>query len=188
MNSKLIILLLSGFASLALLIGGGYLVLDDFIQPKGLLFEGIVLMSLGLISGLMITVALSIGQTIMIFGQIMEQQVKIQQEMREMSSRTMGGTDLGSVLKRMIPPGASISITDLETGESSGNMPSIDLDVIKNIMRGGKSLGIEDMGLEELEKELAKAVKKDDYERADKINKAIKALKNSGDENNEEDL
>lgn len=185
MNSRLIALILSGLASVALLIGGGYLIIDDLIQPKGFLFEGIVISALGLLLGLMITIALSIGQTILIFGQIMEQQVKIQQEMREMSSKTMGG-GLSSILKGIIPPGASISITDLETGKTTGDVPAIDLDVIKNLMRGGKAFGIEEMGLEELEKELAKAVKADDYERAAKINQAIKDLKDSDQDKKDE--
>lgn len=186
MNSRIIALFLSGFVSAALIGLGSYLVIDNLIHPQGYLFEGIVLASLGLIAGLMITIALSIGQTILIFGQIMEHQVQIQREMREMSSKSLGNGGIGNILKNILPPGASVSITDLDTGNTTGDIPPIDLDTIKNIMRGGKSIGIEDMGLEELEKELARAIKKDDYERAEKISKAIKVLKNPGDSNPDE--
>ena len=68
MNSKLFAILLSGLASILLIIGGGYLVVENLVQPQGYLFEGIVLASIGLLIGLMITIALSIGETIIIFG------------------------------------------------------------------------------------------------------------------------
>lgn len=91
--------------------------------------------------------------------------------MREMSERASSGPDLGSILKRMMP--GSISITDLETGKTTGNIPAVDLDTIRNLMTGGKKLGIEDMGLQELEDELAKAVKADRFEDAEKIKDEI---------------
>lgn len=186
MNSKLLALIISGLASIGLVSVGGYITIENLFVPQGYLFEGIMMTSVGLLLGLMITIALSIGQTIMIFGQIMEQQVKIQKEMQEISNRAASGNGLSSIIKNMIPPGANISITDLDTGKTTGDIPNVSLDVIRNIMRGGRKLEIEDMGLEELEKELAKAVKKDDYERAEKISKAIKELRNlDKDENND---
>ena len=144
----------------------------------------------------MVTIALSIGETIMIFGKIMEQQVNIQREMREMANITKGRGGIDSILSNLIPGASSISITDLESGETKSSdldMP-IDIDAIRKMMSnsrnqkptGKSSLG--DMNLEQLEKELAKAIKSDNYEKAEEINQAIKVLKNKDDENNSDNL
>jgi len=196
MNSKIFIFIVSIIAGVGLLIGGGYLMINNYLNPQGLMFEGIVLSALGIILILMVTIALSIGETIMIFGKIMEQQVNIQREMREMASIAKGRGGIDSILSNLLPGASSISITDLESGETKSSdldIP-IDIDAIRKMMSNSRPLkpsgksSMGDMNLEQLEKELAKAIKKDDYERAEEINKAIKVLKNKDDENNSDNL
>lgn len=196
MNSKIFTFIVSIISGAALLIGGGYLMINNYLNPQGLMFEGIVLSALGIILILMVTIALSIGETIMIFGKIMEQQVNIQREMREMANITKGRGGIDSILSNLLPGASSISITDLESGETKSSdldIP-IDIDAIRKLMSNSRPLkpsgksSLGDMNLEQLEKELAKAIKKDDYEKAEEINKAIKVLKNKDDENNSDNL
>jgi len=196
MNSKIFTFIVSIIAGVGLLIGGGYLVINNYLNPQGLMFEGIVLSALGIILILMVTIALSIGETIMIFGKIMEQQVNIQREMREMANITKGRGGIDSILSNLLPGASSISITDLESGETKSSdldIP-IDIDAIRKLMSNSRPLkpsgksSLGDMNLEQLEKELAKAIKSDNYEKAEEINKAIKVLKNKDDENNSDNL
>jgi len=201
MNSKIIIFIIAIAAGAALMLGGAYLTIDNYLHPQGLMFEGIVLGALGTLLTLMVSIALSIGETVMIFGQIMEQQVQIQREMREMAkSASPRPGNINSILSNLLPgmtdENTSISITDLNTGEKANpdDFP-IDLEAVRNMMKGntpGKKTAknemkqLDNMNLEQLEKELSKAIKKDDYERAGKINQAIKNLK--GDKNNPDNL
>ena len=196
MNSKIFTFIVSIISGAALLIGGGYLMINNYLNPQGLMFEGIVLSALGIILILMVTIALSIGETIMIFGKIMEQQVNIQREMREMANITKGRGGIDSILSNLLPGASSISITDLESGETKSSdldIP-IDIDAIRKMMSNSRPLkpsgksSLGDMNLEQLEKELAKAIKSDNYEKAEEINKAIKVLKNKDDENNSDNL
>lgn len=196
MNSKIFTFIVSIIAGVGLLIGGGYLVINNYLNPQGLMFEGIVFSALGIILILMVTIALSIGETIMIFGKIMEQQVNIQREMREMANITKGRGGIDSILSNLLPGASSISITDLESGETKSSdldIP-IDIDAIRKLMSNSRPLkpsgksSLGDMNLEQLEKELAKAIKSDNYEKAEEINKAIKVLKNKDDENNSDNL
>jgi len=196
MNSKIFTFIVSIISGAALLIGGGYLMINNYLNPQGLMFEGIVLSALGIILILMVTIALSIGETIMIFGKIMEQQVNIQREMREMANITKGRGGIDSILSNLLPGASSISITDLESGETKSSdldIP-IDIDAIRKLMSNSRPLkpsgksSLGDMNLEQLEKELAKAIKSDNYEKAEEINKAIKVLKNKDDENNSDNL
>lgn len=194
MNSKILIFIIAIITGTLLSIGGGYLAIDNYLHPQGLMFEGIVLSALGILLILMVTIALSIGQTILIFGQIMEQQVQIQKEMREMTNATTskGRGGIESLLSNILPQVSSISITDLNGKDLTNEDGSpIDLKSIRDMMmkpNGGITIekdSLKDMNLEQLEKELSEAVKSDNFERAEKINEAIKALR--GDENNSEE-
>ena len=129
MNSKIFTFIVSIISGAALLIGGGYLMINNYLNPQGLMFEGIVLSALGIILILMVTIALSIGETIMIFGKIMEQQVNIQREMREMANITKGRGGIDSILSNLLPGASSISITDLESGETKSSDLDIPIDI-----------------------------------------------------------
>lgn len=154
--------------------------MDNIIAPKGTLFEAAVLFSIGVLIGLMITIALSIGQTILVFGEIMQQQIKLQQEMRNMSNVSQGRESLQSFLSNLLPPEAKITKISID----DFNLKSLVKDLKGNTGQETKEFG--DMNLTELEKELSKAIVEEDFERAQKINKAIKLLGESGDSESSE--
>jgi len=98
----------------------------------------------------------------------------------------------------MIPPGTSMTVTDLDSGKSE-NMPisgkpgdAIKMmnDMIANAM-GGHMTGKKDKPLneltdKELEKRLAKAIKDDNFEAASEINKILKDRREPGEEPEED--
>ena len=175
MNSKIFMLLLSSAISLGLIGASCYITIDNIIAPKGTLFEAAVLFSIGVLIGLMVTIAMSIGQTILVFGEIMQQQIKLQQEMRNISNVSQGRESLQSFLSNILPPEAKITKISID----DFNLKSLAKDLKENAGQETKEFG--DMNLTELEKELSKAIVEDDFERAQKINKAIKLLGESGD-------
>lgn len=171
MNSKIFIIFFSSALALGLIGTSCYITIDNIISPKGTLFEAVVLFSIGILISLMVTISISIGQTILVFGEIMQQQIKIQQEMRNSSNVSSGQVNLQSFLSNILPPEAKITKIDFDIN-------SIEKD-IKESKEKIKEFG--NMNISELEKELSKAVKDEDFERAQKINKAIKWLGESND-------
>lgn len=175
MNPTGIMLIISGLTGLTLSAFGAYTVIDNFIRPSGLMFEGIVLFSLGVIMLLMVTIASAIGKTMITFADIMKKQSELQNQLRNHS-----GNSLTSILSSMMTnPPKGITI------ETSGTMP----DSLKNLLKNYPQDSTEGLTLEELEKELAAAIKSDNYERAEEINKQIKKLKKNSrnDEEKNED-
>ena len=67
--------------------------------------------------------------------------------------------------------------------ETSGAMP----DSLKNLLKNYPKDSTEGLTLEELEKELAAAIKSDNYERAEEINRQIKKLKSQDDHDDHDD-
>lgn len=177
MNPTGIILILSGLAGIVLTTFGGYTVIDNLITPQGYMFEGIVLSGLGIVLLLLVVIASAIGKTMITFADILQKQADVHKAIRE--QKTTGGMNLTNMLTNMMnnPPKGF-------TFETSGEMP----DSLKNLIKQYPKDSLEGLGLEELEKKLAKAVKDDNYEEAEKINKAIKKLKaqDGGDEKKDE--
>ena len=185
---KGIIIYLSIFIGLALFIAGSYFTIDNIIEPSGLLFEGIIGMSMGITLLMIIVVATTIGKTIMLFNEILEQTTELN---RQISSRLP--STLPSLLKNMIPPGDRMTITNLDTGETETTPinPSDTSDSIKRIneiIMGAMGMGetkypenYEDSELLKVKKlrtELAIAIKEENFEDADKISKKIKQIIN----------
>jgi hypothetical protein len=171
----------------ALLIAiGGYLTVDNLIHPKGNLFEGVTLLSMGMLLGVMLVIANSIGNVITLFKNVYVNQVEMQQQMiehiQEVQKLSKPMT-LGDILGKMGPN--SMTITDLNTGETTsapiGSNESFNKlnELILNAINkkgGNQKKELSEMTREELEEELAKAVKKDDFERAAEIKQIIKSL------------
>lgn len=93
---------------------------------------------------------------------------------------------IGDILGGMANLGeSSISITNLETGETStrplsgedslGRINDIILNALNKKMPSSPK-ELKDMNREQLEKELAKAVKKDDFEKANEIKQLLQNL------------
>lgn len=185
MNTTFITLIIAALVGTALSVGGAYITIDNLANPKGYLFEGIVLGSIGLLTILMVTIAIAIGKTIQTFGEVMKNQADLQREIQTQAVGRMSqpGGSLGSMIANMMQnPGSQKGITiDL-----SGNPDNTSLsDAFKNLVKQYPEGSLEGLGIDDLEKELAKAIKTDDYERAADINKAIKKIKNLGDDQDE---
>jgi hypothetical protein len=177
MNPTGLTIIISVILGLGLTVTGAYFSIDNVIQPQGFLFEGVVMFSLGIVTLLMVAIAASIGKTILTFNEILQRQLEIQQEMKKISNKAPGPGSFGSILSTMLQnPGANGITLDLS------NMESPDLkSSLSGMMMNYPEGSLEGMGIDELEKELAKAVKTDDFERAEKIQKAIKEIKGSND-------
>jgi excinuclease UvrABC helicase subunit UvrB len=189
-----IVIIASVIIALGLTFGGTYITIDNLINPQGNLFEGIVLASLGVVCTLLLVIASNLGRTIQLFTDIYTQQVEMQQAMNEYFEKMTRNRpkSIGDILGGMQ---SSISITDLETGETSTRPLSGDnsLERINEIIMNAfnkklqqkQSQNPEDMEREQLEQELAKAVKNDDFEKAKEIKDLIKKL--DGDDDNPEE-
>ena len=196
MKSSGLIILLSIILSFGLIVSGTYLVIDNMVHPQGNLFEGIVLSSLGIIVMLLLVIASSLGTAIQTFTNVFTQQVEMQQTMTEYLSKSMSQRprSIGDILSGMANMGeSSISITNLDTGETStrpigdedslGKINDIILSAINK--KSGSPKELKDMNRQQLERELAKAVKNDDFEKANEIKELLNKL---DDEKNSPDL
>jgi hypothetical protein len=185
------IIYLSVIIGLALSVGGAYFTIDNLIEPKGLLFEGIMSLGLG-VAILMITVfATAVGKAFMMFGEILEQTTELNKQIAKANKPSLPGLFSG-----MIPPGSSMTVTDLDTGKSE-NMPisgnagdAIKMmnDMLANAMgahKPGKNVPLNELTDKELEKKLAKAIKDDDFEMAGKINAILKSRREPGSDSEE---
>lgn len=185
MNVKTLTILLAGLLGLTLTVGGVYLLIDHLIEPKGYLFEGIVLTALGMVLDLMVIIATSIGQTMLIFADILQKQADIHNEViKQAKTQQSGG--MGGFLDSLMKGGkGSVIIKDLSDPDADpktmplGGMGDIG-DIMSKMMSGKKDLS--EMNIEELEKELAKAVKKDDFEKAEEIKKEIQSREDNSEE------
>jgi len=164
-----LIFLVAILTAITLIIGGGYTVINNLIEPKGQLFEGIVLASLGIIMTLLIAVATTVGKTIMMFSEYLKKLAELKKQQEESSPFNV----LGNLMKNS--PG-SISIHDLGTGESKTTDFKDKVDGVKKMndiisdhlssFNKNASSGNQEKTIEQLEADLADAVKKEQYEKA----------------------
>lgn len=189
MNTKTIIILLAGLLGVIMFVGGAYYTITNLITPAGHLVDGILVMGLGMLLQLSVLVASTIGKTIMIFSEILAKQTQIHNSMNQMNK---GGNNIADLLSGMLPGNVTIRNLD-DPNAPTHNIPLDGADSINRINEifggmGSSKKELQDMNLEELQKALAKALKKDNFERAGEINREIKArqgLDNQGDNNPE---
>jgi hypothetical protein len=186
---KGLIIYLSILIGLALSVGGAYFTIDNLIEPQGLLFEGIMSLGLGVAILMIAVFATAVGKAFQLFGEILEQTTELNKQIAKSNKPSLPGLFSG-----MIPPGSSMTVTDLETGNTqdmplSGN-PGDAIkkmnDMIAMAMAGHKgskkNTELNDMTDKELEEVLAKAIKDDDFEKASKINAILKSRRSPGEE------
>lgn len=192
------LLLASTLISSLLIIFGGYITVDNLVNPSGNLFEGIMMTSIGLIMAIVLLIANSIGKTIMLFQEIFTNQVEFQQKMAEFFRENSNPEprSIGDILKGMGGEG-SVTITNLNTGElgEANGISDFSKLILNSMIEGAKKKAaekknnsLENMTREQLEDELAKAVSSDDFEKALEIRNQLKELDNpqeSDNENNE---
>lgn len=187
MNPKMLLFVLATISGFLLSTSGIYFMVDDFFNPKGFLFEGVVLFSIGILTLLMMLVASSIGKAIMIFSDVYSKQLDMQKDMSEFYVKTLKGTSINDVIGPLTGQSPnSMIITNLNTGETTST-PLSDPESIKKISdmifgtfgqatQSGKN-SLENMNIAQLEKELSKALNKDDFEKASQIRDLIKKQK-----------
>jgi len=181
-----ILIISSILITLGLLSSGTYLITYNLVQPSGNLFEGIVIFSLGMIMSMLLLIASTLGKVIQTFTDIYTQQVDIQQKVNNFYAkpRPMTIADIINNAKD------SITITNLETGETTSQPITGDInstnDPVANFLRnmmannpGSMEDNLSNLSIEQLEKELASAVKRDDYERAQEIRDLIKTIRDN---------
>lgn len=180
---------------LGLAVGGAYFTIDNLIEPQGLLFEGIMSMGLGVAILMIAVFAKKVGDAMMMFGDILEQTTTLNKQIAKANRPTLPGLFSG-----MIPPGSSMTVTDLDTGKTenmdlSGNpgdaikkmndMIAAAMSAHKGKTPGKKNTELNDMTVNELEEALAKAIKADDFELAAKINVELKNRREPGEDSGE---
>jgi hypothetical protein len=163
MNPTGFTIIASSLLGAALSATGMYLIIDNLIQPQGLLFEGIVMLGLGFILILMVTIAVALGNTMITFADIMNKQAEIQKDMRSFTPNSTPNP-ISEIIKKMMENPQSFTVQPIIT--TNGFRIDDDEEDMYS-----------DMSLDELESRLADAIKKDDYESAEEINKEIKKRK-----------
>lgn len=183
---KGIIIYLSILSGLLLLICGSYITIENYFEPQGLLFEGIMATGLGIAILMIVLVASTIGKTIIVFGDILSQTAELNKVMTEQAKQSRPGfTDL---LYGMMPPGSTFSVTDINTGKTrSAPIDENSEDALEKInklmqetfenrvksnVEKNDSLNL--LTNKELENRLLIAIKEDDFEKASEINKILK--------------
>ena len=172
---------MAGLLGAGLLAGGAYVTITNLITPEGQLFEGLALLALGVILNLMVLIASTIGRTVMIFSEILAKQNMIHNQMNQMHKP---GGNIADILSGILPGNVTIKSLDDPDGPAH-NIPlggADSISRINEILTGGLSSNkkeLQDMNMEELQKALAKALKKDNFERAGEINREIKSRQSS---------
>lgn len=207
MKLSAVLLLASTLISSLLIIFGGYITVDNFVNPSGNLFEGIMMTSIGLIMAVVLLVANSIGKTILLFQEIFTNQLEFQQKIAELFKENSNTEprSIGDIIKGVGGEG-SVTITNLNTGETAttnigeaDGISEFSKLILNSMIEGAKKKSAEknnnrldnrldNMNREQLEDELAKAVSSDDFERAMEIRNQLKKFDNQqeGDNKNNE--
>lgn len=174
----------------ALVLGGGFISIMNIVEPRGLLFEGIIGFSVDVLILMLVVVATSVGKAILTFSDVFQKQVEIQQDMQqhvEENAARQSGFPQGFPLNDMFPGmTGNMQIIDLKTGEKKDVEIGDGEDFVGKISEILKnSIKVNDSGkdktIEQLEAELAVAIQNDDFEAAKNISKAIEDKKNEGD-------
>lgn len=178
-----ILIVNSVLITLGLLSSGAYLIVDNLVQPTGNLFEGIVIFSLGMVMSMLLLIASTLGKVIQTFTDVYTQQIDIQQKVTEFYTRSKPKT-IGDIINSAAKD--SITITNLDTGEKTSQsigpgdpIANFLSNMLANTKRPVDENSLDNLSIEQLEKELSKAVKKDDFERAQEIRDLIKNLRDN---------
>lgn len=189
---KGIIIYLSIIASLILTLGGGYFIIENIFNPQGLLFEAVIALGLGITLLMIVVVASTIGETILLFSSILEQTTEQTTELNKELSKNRQPQSITDIFKGLTPPGSNMTITNLDTGETASGGATLGIDAVAGINdfinnamnQTGDGINSEkdykNMSIKELEEFLSDAIKKDDFEAASEINAILKDKRSSG--------
>jgi len=183
MNYKVFTIMLATIVGCVFTVTGGYNLVEGILNHTPL-FEGAAIMGIGIVTLLSVVIAMSLGKTISMFNQILKNQADMQQKInQQMAQNSNQGL---SSLFGMIPK--NFTVIDNRGEDPSEFSASTAGEAVRKVneMLFGKFPGakdLNDMSIKELEEELAKMLKKEDYERADLISKII-TEKKGGEESN----
>jgi len=206
---KFVFIYAASFLGLALAFTGTYLLINNLIISGDDWFQGTVLIALGVLLQVMVMVASTVGNTILLFDEILNKttdlfELTLQQErnlQKRSASSSLPGMFNSVTIKN--PTTGEETTTPLTSDNIADSINDINKAIIDSMLKGpqepeetkkpkakrrGRKKSLKNMNLGELESELAIAVEKDDYERAVEISTFIDLLKNppSQEENKEE--
>lgn len=173
---KGIIIYLSILLSLSLLIGGGVLIYQYFIESKELLFEGVIIFSLGIMLTMIVMIASALGNTINLFGNIFNETTKISNKLSEQLIRQQKQQNQQNQINlfKGNTPG-TMQITDLSSlinplGPKDNNSEIIN-DLFQNLFKNSPKVNksYNDLSDKELKEILEQAIKEDNFEKASEI-------------------
>jgi len=175
MNPKGIIIFICTLLGLALAGVGMYVTIDNFINPQGNLFEGVMSFAVGCTMLLIIAALSFMGKVVMIFQAIYEQtvtnQVLIQDEFNRRMKQQQNIPNITDMLKGM---GMSENMVIQPIAGSEELFKSI----FGNLGSNKKGKSFEEMNTKELGKELKKAEEEENFEKAGFIKELINRLNN----------
>lgn len=180
---SMIFLLFTIAMSIGLVSYGSLLLFNDKTS------DGLTLISLGVIIILILTILTSVGKAIEIFSKIFEQQIDIQEKIINHQSKSSAKTLIN-------PENSSITITNFQTGETETKNLSEGTDSILNFTNmipssmnqfNNKFNSNQEITLKELESDLQKAVKIEDFEKAKEISDKIKKIKEDNKKDNKDE-
>ena len=182
---------------------GGYLVFNSLILSEGDWFRGTLLVGLGIILQMSVMVASTIGNTILLFDEILNQtqnlyELLLKQEKDKPRRQSLPGM-FNSVTIKNPNTGEEIT-TPLNSDNIADSINDINKAIIDSMIKGpkesedsggvphpgkdrpkkkGRKKNLENMDLGELESELANAVTSDNFERAEEVSVEIKKRKDT---------
>jgi hypothetical protein len=188
MEKKSAALTLAGITGTMLMAAGAYYIISDLLGDKaGLMFEGIVAWSLGIIMAAIVVIAERIKRAHNKFADVFDRQAEIQQYLtQKFNEERMEKQRLANMMRNnMTLPGADGTPKNVDMNDPNNMMKAMN-DAFKfySTWDGnfwtltGQSDEANQEKLEELEDELAKAVAAEDFEKAKKIKEKIAAIKN----------
>ena len=182
MNTSTLTIIFASILGFSLTLLGAFQITKYFIAHDNDLMQGIIVFSIGIVLFLLVTIALALGKTIIAFGEIMKNQDLLQKEVQKAKDiqaenlSQFGGQGLGALFSGLThsssSKGAIIDFSD----------PDKFNDFLENLNKTKPN----NMGINELEEELQKAVDTDDFEKAVQIKKLIELKKNEGSDDDKE--
>lgn len=175
--TKGLIIISSIFIGAILSIVGTIGIFLDLLKPTGYFFESVMAMSVGLAMLLMVIVANAVGQAIQTFSKVFEKQVEMQEKVNELMQKTHSPFGFGML-------GIPSSAMEIDLTNKNINPEELSK-LITDIMSKSKTPRPVNKNLDkqiaDLEFQLAKAVKEEDFEKAEELSNLLIGLRGKKD-------
>lgn len=157
------------------------LVIFNIINPKGLMLEGIMATSIGILMLLMVIVANSVGQAVLIFSNVFQKQVEMQEQIQNKALRHINPND--NLLDNIF---GDLEVHNIGSVDTTGKTPEEISSLISDMLKAGSDKSLDksqpkknriESKISQLENQLAQALADENYEEAKKIEVQIKELR-----------